>query len=264
MFTSRHKTVVQKQALQALTTTRIVLFFPLALLRLILIFILSLLTVISGWVWLRLFGFSRKLQSAVMQAWGKSALFICGIKVNKNRIPQTENFIIMPNHRSYIDIFLIAAYTPAAFVAKAELRFWPLLKTGARLSNTIFVARSDIKSLISTMHKIKSSVEDKIPVAIFPEGTTSKGPLTRPFKKGSFKIAADTKIPVIPVAIHYKDVRDSWIDDDSFIGHFLRQMSKPVTKVSVCYGTPVYDQDYRTLQKETREQIDKMLTSLAE
>ena len=112
------------------------------------------------------------------------------------------------------------------------------------------------------MHKIKSSVEDKIPVAIFPEGTTSKGPLTRPFKNGSFKIAADAQITVIPVAIHYNDDRDSWVDDDSFIGHFLKQTSKPVTKVSVCYGTPLYSHDNKTLQKETREQIDRMLKKL--
>lgn len=197
-----------------------------------------------------------------MRAWGKSILFVCGIKVQKNRIPVTGDFIIMPNHRSYLDIFLIAAYTPAAFVAKAELLSWPLLKTGGRITNTIFVSRTDLKSLISTMRRIKSSVEDKIPVAIFPEGTTSKGPLTRPFKNGSFKIAADAQITVIPVAIHYKDDRDSWVDDDSFIGHFLKQMGKPVTKVSVCYGSPLYSPDNKTLQKETREQIDGMLKKL--
>jgi 1-acyl-sn-glycerol-3-phosphate acyltransferase len=197
-----------------------------------------------------------------MQSWGKSIIFVCGIKVHKNKKPGAGNFIIMPNHRSYTDIFLVAAYSPAGFVAKAELMNWPLLKTGARLTNSIFVSRTDIKSLISTMHKIKSSVDKQIPVAIFPEGTTSKGPLTRPFKNGSFKIAADAKIPVIPMAIHYKDIKDSWIDNDTFVVHFLKQMSKPVTKVFICYGTPHYNSDYKILQKTTREQIDQMLTRM--
>ena len=243
-------------------TIRIILLFPLAFLRLNLIFIISLLTVIFGMIWLSLFGFSRKLQSTVMQIWGKSVLFICGIKVSKNKIPMEGNFIIMPNHRSYIDIFIVSAYTPAAFVIKAELMKWPLLKTGAKITNSIFVSRSDLKSLISTMRKIKSSIEDKIPVAVFPEGTTSRGPLTRHFKNGSFKIAADAVIPVIPMAIHYTDDRDSWVDNDTFIGHFLQQMSKPLTKALICYGEPVINNNYKTLQKVIREKIDKMLINL--
>ena len=262
MITIIHKTLSQKHAFAVLRTIRIILLFPLAFLRLNLIFIISLLSVIFGMIWLSLFGFSRKLQSTVMQIWGQSVLFICGIKVNKNKVPRESNFIIMPNHRSYIDIFIVAAYTPAAFVSKAELMKWPLLKTGAKLTNLIFVSRADLKSLISAMCKIKSSVENKIPVAVFPEGTTSRGPLTCHFKNGSFKIAADAGIPVIPMAIHYTDDRDSWVDNDTFIGHFLQQMSKPVTKALICYGEPVINNNYKTLQKVIREEIDKMLIKL--
>ena len=245
-----------------LRIARVILLFPLALFRLALIFIISLFLTVAGQIWLTLFGFSKKLLSLIMKSWGRSIIFICGIKVYKNRVPSTGNFIIMPNHRSYLDIFLVAAYTPAAFVMKSELMKWPLLKTSARITNSIFVSRSDIKSLISTMHNIKSSIDKQIPVAIFPEGTTGKGPLTRPFKNGSFKIAADAKIMVIPMAIHYKDGNDSWINDDTFVGHFLRQMSKPVTEVAITYGSPIYNSDYKKLQKETKEQIDQMLSKL--
>jgi 1-acyl-sn-glycerol-3-phosphate acyltransferase len=156
----------------------------------------------------------------------------------------------------------VAALTPAAFVAKAELKTWPLVKIGIKLSNSIFVSRADLKSQISTMHKIKASVGQKIPVALFPEGTTTKGPLTKPFKNGSFKIAADAKIPVIPMAIHFLDEKDAWIDDDTFVGHFFRQMSKPVTKVYVKYGESLQNEDYKVLQNETRESIDLMLEEL--
>jgi 1-acyl-sn-glycerol-3-phosphate acyltransferase len=216
----------------------------------------------SGWCWLQLFGFSRKLQNRVQKIWGKSILFICGIRVNKNEVPETAHFILMPNHRSYIDIFIVAAFTPAAFVAKGELKKWPFLKLGAKLTNSVFVSRADLQSRISTMHKIKASVSQKIPVALFPEGTTTKGPLTKPFKNGSFKIAADAKIPVIPMAIHFPDEKDAWIDDDTFVGHFFRQMSKPVTKVFVKYGAPLQNEDYKVLQNETKESINEMLEEL--
>jgi 1-acyl-sn-glycerol-3-phosphate acyltransferase len=243
-------------------TARIIFLFPLAFLRLILILLISGYVVVVGTIWLKLKGFSMPLQNWAMRTWGKSILFVCGIKVDKNKLPENSHFILMPNHRSYIDIFIVAAFTPAAFVAKAELKNWPFLKTGAKITNTIFVSRAELKSLVATMKKIKKSVSNNIPVALFPEGTTSKGPLTKPFKKGSFKIAADTKIPVIPMAIHFPDEKDAWIDDDTFTGHFFRQMSKPVTKVFVKYGAPLKNEDYKVLQNETKESIDSMLEDL--
>ncbi len=243
-------------------TVRILFFAPLALFRLIFVLTVSAIVSTIGMVWLQLFGFSRRLQNWSMRTWGKSILFVCGIKITRNEIPANTHFILMPNHRSYIDIFIVAALTPAAFVGKAELKKWPMLKTGARITNTLFVSRSELQSLVSTMNKIKASVNQGIPVAIFPEGTTRKGPLTGPFKNGIFKIAADSGIPIIPMAIHFDDVKDAWIDDDTFLGHFFRQMSKPVCRVTLRYGKPFTNKDCKSLQKETKEQIDAMLKQI--
>jgi len=243
-------------------TARIILFSPVALIRLLLILLITAWVVTVGLIWLKLFGFSRKLQNWSMRTWGKSILFVCGIKIKRTQIPRNSHFILMPNHRSYLDIFIVAALTPAAFVAKAELKKWPFLKTGAKLTNTIFVSRSELQSLIATMNKIKASVKKGIPVALFPEGTSYKGPLTKPFKKGSFKIAAETGISVIPMAIHFEDDNDAWVDDDTFVGHFFRQMGKPVTRAEIRFGKPLTNSNYKVLQNETREQIDMMLQEI--
>lgn len=241
---------------------RIIFLFPLAFVRLIFIVFMSAYVVTVGWFWLKIFGFNKRLQQWVMQTWGKSILFFCGIKIERNDLPTIENFILMPNHRSYIDIFIVAALTPAAMVAKAELRKWPLGKLGIKVTNSILVDRSELKSLIKTMNKIKESVNGGIPVVLFPEGGTYVGPLTKPFKNGSFQIATEAKIPVIPMAIHYKDINDAWIGDDIFLAHFFRQMGKPVTKVFVRYGTPVLGSDCKHVQTQTKEQIDSMLTEI--
>lgn len=243
-------------------TVRIILLFPLALIRLVLLLVLSAFVVAVGWFWLKIFGFGRELQNWSLRTWGKSILFVCGIKVIRNQIPENSHFILMPNHRSYLDIFIVAAYTPAAFVAKAELKKWPFMKIGARITNTIFVSRTELRSLVSTMNKIKTSVNHGIPVALFPEGTSYKGPLTKPFKKGSFKIAADSGIPVIPMAIHFEDENVAWVDDDTFVGHFFRQMGKPVTHVTIRYNKPLINSDYKILRQKTREQIDTMLQDI--
>ncbi len=189
-------------------------------------------------------------------------MFLCGIKITRNDLPQNGHFILMPNHRSYIDIFIVAGLTPAAMVAKAELAKWPFGKLAIRVTNSILVDRKSSRSLINTMKKIKESVQQGIPVALFPEGTTYKGPLTKKFKNGSFKIAADTGIPVIPMAIDYEDKEDAWVDDDTFIGHFIRQMGKPITKVNIRYGEPISDSDYTNLQDKVRTSIDNMLREI--
>ena len=243
---------------------RIIFLFPLALIRLLFVFFMSGYVVAVGWIWLKLFGFSQRLQHWVMQTWGNSILFVLGIKVYGNKIPKYKNFILMPNHRSYIDIFIVAALTPAAMVGKAELKKWPLGKQGVKVTSSILVDRSEIKSLVQTMNRIKESVTQGIPVILFPEGGTYKGPLTKPFKKGSFQIAADANIPVIPMAIHYKDEDDAWVGNDTLLSHFFKQMGKPVTKVYINYGTPVSGSDYKQIQNETREQINLMLTQIIE
>ena len=242
----------------------IILLFPLALVRFLFVFFISGYVVAIGWVWLKLFGFSQRLQHWVMRTWGKSILFVLGIKVQRNEIPRNKNFILMPNHRSYIDIFIVAAMTPAAMVGKEELKKWPFGKLGVKVTSSILVDRSEIKSLLKTMTKIKQTVNLGIPVILFPEGGTYEGPLTKPFKNGSFQIAADSKIPVIPMAIHYKDVNDAWIGSDTLLRHFFSQMSKPITKAYIRYGNPVTGSDYKQIQAETRDQIDSMLTQIIE
>lgn len=243
---------------------RTVFLFPLAFFRLLLIVLVSFYVVVVGWIWLKIFGFSKKLQNWVLQTWGKSSIFILGIKIKRNNLPGLENFILMPNHRSYLDIFIVAALIPAAMVAKAELKNWPLGKVGIKITNSILVDRSEIKSLVKTMNKIKESVQKGIPVILFPEGGTYIGPLTKPFKNGSFQIAADLNIPVIPMAINYDDVDDAWVGNNTFIKHFFYQMGKPVTKVDIRFGTPVSGSEYKQIQNQVKDQINTMLLNVIE
>lgn len=218
--------------------------------------------VISGIIWFKLFGFSRKLQRWIQGNWGRYIMFVCGIKLSDFEKPTSSNFILMPNHRSYIDIFIVATLIPSAMVGKAELAKWPFAKLAAKATQSILVDRKDSKSLLNTMKKIKESVEKEIPVTLFPEGTTFEGPLTKRFKNGSFKIAADANIPVIPMAIEYRDKKDAWVGNDTFVGHFFRQLSKPVTHVTVQFGTPIQDTSYQILQQNVKNAIDQMLTKI--
>lgn len=243
-------------------TLKRILFYPLAFIRLLLVLIGTACISFTGWVWLQFFGFSRKLQNWVLRNWGKLIVVVCGIKIHRNELPPADNFILMPNHRSYLDIFIFSSLTPASFVGKAELRNWPFGKVATKIANLILVDRNNVRSLISTMGAIKNSISQGIPVTIFPEGTTYYGPLTKNFKTGSFKIAADAAIPIIPAAIEYRDKNDAWVGDDTFVPHFFRQMGKPCTHVTIRYSETLIDSDHDKLRIATREKIDRMLSEI--
>lgn len=73
-------------------TLRIIFLSPLALIRLFFVVFMSGYVVVIGWVWLRMFGFSQRLQQWVMRTWGRSITFFLGIKIDRNELPKKQEF----------------------------------------------------------------------------------------------------------------------------------------------------------------------------
>lgn len=182
-------------------------------------------------------------------------LIVLGVVVRRSKFPRVDRFVLMPNHRSYIDIFLVAAIKPTVFVAKAELRKWPVIGLAMRVNRMIFVQRNNLQSMFETMSQIKKALAYGLSVCVFPEGTTFEGPGLRPFKSGSFKIAAEAGVPVIPAAIEYRNRNDAWVGNDSFIAHFFRQMWKPLTFVNFTFGEKICNENFKVLKEQTRSAI---------
>lgn len=239
-----------------------ILFFPLTILRFLLLILVSVFFVLTVLIEDKISGMTRKYNFWSMRNWGKAMLLILGIVVKRNKIGFPVKFIIMPNHRSYIDIFLLAAFSPSVFVAKEEIKSWPILGQAVKAGRLILVKRDDMKSLLATMNKIKQSIANNIPVTVFPEGTTTKGPELKPFKNGTFKIAAELGVPVIPCAIHYYDNNNAWVGSDTFLGHFFRQFWIPWTTVQICFGRSIVHADFQVLKANTRSEIVAMLNEM--
>jgi len=168
----------------------------------------------------------------------------------------------MPNHRSYIDVLLMASYSSSTFVGKAEVLKWPVIGSAMKHGRAIIVNRKEMKSKINTMRKIGETVKNGTPVTIFPEGTTFKGPGILPFKNGTFQVAAEMNIPIIPCAINYHDKDDAWVGDDLLVPHFFRQMWKPFSLVEVKFGKPITSNDFNVLKEETKQSINSMLMNM--
>ncbi len=116
------------------------------------------------------------------------------------------NLLIVANHISWLDIFVLNAVQPARFVAKAELARWPLVGRLIADCGTLFIERGRRPRRASDQSRRRarrSSAGDVI--AIFPEGTTTDGSMLLPFHGSLLQPVIDARGHVQPMAIRYRD-----------------------------------------------------------
>jgi len=139
--------------------------------------------------------------------WAPLSLFFLQIKIRINRkvdLPKDEVFIFYANHSSWIDVAIVnlVIKRDLHFIAKSELKKKPFVGAAIKGMDMIFVDRGNrvdaIKSLDIAVQKIKGGKN----IIAFPEGTRSwDGELQKPFKKGIFHMAIQSKVSMVPVAI---------------------------------------------------------------
>ncbi len=111
--------------------------------------------------------------------------------------------ILVANHASYLDGFVMVAALPFpfSFVAKAELRGSLLKRVILEHLQTEFVERFDTQKGITDARRIAADAKKGRSLFFFAEGTFTRIPGLRPFHMGAFAAAAEANIPVVPVAI---------------------------------------------------------------
>jgi 1-acyl-sn-glycerol-3-phosphate acyltransferase len=111
--------------------------------------------------------------------------------------------IIMSNHISYADVIALLTLTPLRFLAKAEIRAWPIVGLAAQTIGCVFVERRDQQSREQVRTDL-AQMERFPPIVIFPEGRRSIEPGLLPFRYGGFRIAIENQIPLLPCALIYE------------------------------------------------------------
>lgn len=147
--------------------------------------------------------------------------------------------LFVANHLSYLDPILLGALVPAIPLAKREIASWPIV--GARLSElgVIFVDRDDPVRRAVALRKVRRVLERRVSVLNFPEGTTTRGDRVLPFREGSFGIAASLGTPIVPVRIDYPDRDLCWVDDETFVPHFVSFARRPKASASITFLPPL-------------------------
>lgn len=170
---------------------------------------------ICGTVWARLNGYLTPMLVNVM---------------GRNNILTTQSYVIVANHQSQYDIFVLYGWLGVDFkwVMKQELRKIPGIGIGCEKVGHIFIDRSNHEKAIASLHAAKEKIVNGTSVIFFPEGTRSKDGSLRTFKKGAFKMAIDLELPILPITIiGTKEILPS-NTTDLFPGKVLMMIHKPI------------------------------------
>jgi 1-acyl-sn-glycerol-3-phosphate acyltransferase len=147
---------------------------------------------------------SKKFVVGQIETFGRMTFKLLGIKVYKfGEIKKTnENFMVVSNHQSALDIPLIIGFvTPAAFIAKKELGKVPGVNWFLKYLNSVLIDRGNIRQTAYALKEVVQKMKKGVHFIIFPEGTRSIDGKVLPFKLRSLELAFKNKIKVLPVSL---------------------------------------------------------------
>ncbi|MFM0051910.1 lysophospholipid acyltransferase family protein [Caballeronia grimmiae] len=163
---------------------------------------------------------SASERMAMNRAWSLEMLRLAGMKlvVHNDDARLDAGVLVVGNHVSWIDIYVINAWRPTPFVSKAEIRKWPVVGWLAHQLGTVFVQREKRSDAKRIMHELADRLLAGEMMFVFPEGTTSDGVSLLPFHANLFQAAVSASCPVQPVCLMYEDARGMQTTAPAYIG----------------------------------------------
>ncbi len=181
-----------------------------------------------------------------VQAWSVVMLRRLGVELKVSGTPPAAGPVLLAaNHISWLDILVMHAARHCRFVAKSDVRHWPLVGTLATGGGTLYIERASRRDAMRVVHHMAQALRDGDILAVFPEGTTGDGTALLPFHANLIQAAISAHAPVQPVALQFIDGRTgapsqamSYIGDESLVGSVWRTLSARQVRAVVSFGTP--------------------------
>lgn len=177
--------------------------------------------------------------------------------------------LLISNHLSYLDIPVLSATTPAIFVSKREVKFWPVFGQFAQMAGTLFVDRKRRLRVGEMNSEIQDALDAGALVALFPEGTSSNGETVLPFKSALLEPAVNQRHHIFVVCIQYAldDGGDAgkeicYWGDDTFFPHMLNLLSKRGVQATVRFEPfRMETGDRKELARQLRDAVLRLKNS---
>ncbi|MBC3917792.1 1-acyl-sn-glycerol-3-phosphate acyltransferase [Undibacterium sp. CY18W] len=157
----------------------------------------------------------------LVRRWSVKLLAICTVDVafkDKSEGAVNASAMIVSNHISWLDIFVINTLHPCHFVAKSDIRNWPLLGWLCEKAGTIFLVRGRQRDVRRIYEGLVHQIQAGKRIAFFPEGTTTSQGNVLSFHANLFEAAIEAHVPVQPFVVRYLDAQGQFHSAADFIG----------------------------------------------
>jgi 1-acyl-sn-glycerol-3-phosphate acyltransferase len=182
---------------------------------------------------------SASARSACNRRWSCALMYICGVKIRVFGQPKREGAALwVANHVSWIDIFVLNMVRPTVFIAKSEIRRWPVIGWLVAGSGTLFIERGHRHAVRAVGHQMKSRFDQGEVIGLFPEGTTSPGLDVAHFHSSLFEAAIRAHVDIQPVALRFllheeRSDRVAFVGDQNLVQNLWRLLGTTGVVVEV-------------------------------
>lgn len=204
-----------------------------------------------------------RMRRRILQNWSADLLSIFNVELEAVDVSAVHNGLIVSNHISWLDIFVLNSVVPMRFVAKSEVRRWPAIGWLCARANTLFIERGNARAAARINQQLGTLMQQGECLAVFPEGTSTDGAQVAHFHASLLQPAIDAQVPLHPIAIRYQDANGArstaaaYIDDISFGASLWTLLSTRKLHVRLLPAPALHAADFerRALAQRAHESI---------
>ena len=191
----------------------------------------------------------RQVGHAALRWWARWFLRIFGMRLHREGVPLSGGTMFVANHVSWVDIIALHSQHMMGFIAKSEIRGWPVIGWLSTHAETIYLRRGNADSLGGVMEEMATRLRAGRAVAAFPEGGTRDGSVPGPFHARIFSAAVAADAPVQPVALCYgvgcqAQSIVAFAPQENFMANLVRLLGEPSRPTRVCFLEPILHADH--------------------
>ena len=212
----------------------------------------------------------RAARDRTIMRWSQRLLAVLGLRARIGSVPQRPaGALLVCNHVSWLDIYLIHAAQRVHFVSKSEVRAWPVAGWLAHKTGTLFLERGRRADTARVSADMRALMQAGAWVAVFPEGTTSDGRELRRFLPSLLQPAVELQCPIVPAALRYRTLAGDYSAAPAYVEHvslwrsFLQITGEPGLVAELQFGQPIAPDRHRRELAAAAEQAVAGLLGLS-
>lgn len=186
----------------------------------------------------------RRGRRWIVRLWGRGFTRIAGVRVVIYGPLPKPPYYLVANHLSYLDIFLLSSVLGCTFVARGDVRHWPVIGLLAHSLHVLFIDREQRKDALRVNEQIAHTLAQGDGLVVFAESRISRGLAVEPFKSALIQPAIDIQCPIHYVTLNYTAPPSSppashiigWWRPEPFLGHVRRMLRYPGSTAALHFG----------------------------